>query len=1045
MANLEWKIGMKLVHRAQPGWGVGAVIALGEDGLYIRVVFAGRAEGPVVLSTRDAALARYRFPPAAQVRIGVAREPGVVLEERGTRAGFFAYDVETEEGEKVLDERELFAPPPEPGPLAALKSGQWDPPEHFALRQEAVTLDLQRRGDALGGLFASRVMVKPYQVSVVQRVLGARAPRFVLADEVGLGKTIEAGMILSALAQTGLGRRLLVVAPGHLTLQWLAELYRKFNLRFTLLDAERLEAEKKRDPTTSPFLRAERILTSLELLARSDEAVDILSSKEGAPDLVVFDEAHHLAGTKAFAAAEKIARASWGVLFLTATPLALDQEEYFQLLQLLEPSAAKDPKDFRARLARSGEVAALSRALLAGASEASALADALAAKFPGDARLRQLVDAWKKAGRAPERERLLEHLADGYTLSTRLLRNRRAAVGGFPKRLLERHAVQLSPDERGLLDDARRLVREGQAKGEVPTGAVGGALLRRIESSPAAARAALSAVRYPPLAALEERARKLEGPERDSRYRAFRALLGAIPSDEKVLVFSESRETLAMLAAQLERDGFVAAQYHGDLAPLERDRQVARFRDPDGPRLLLSSELGGEGRNFQFCRHLVHYDLPYSPSMVEQRIGRIDRVGQRRDMSIHVLEAGDSVGARVIRLFADAVGVFTQPVGGLDPVLDGVEDAVARLAVEGDAAAWDAYQRELTAKVDRARAEIRENYDPLLDRRSFDLEAVAGLLVRGAERLNVAEDLPESLAERSPGDAVDPGELEEGLQVLSRELEERLEDVTLRLARQAGIGVDTDEQVEAFECALTLGREMKIESLPGVTIPDEPETILGSFWRDTAVEREEIEYFGSGHRLVEALIGLARDGQVGRSTFRRIEARERALGFQFRFLWQLPEAEDVAGGTRVPSRAAARLLPRMALDLAVTVPDRGEPRLRPELVEKLVDPEAEAEPLRREAVPLEQLVQPLEQSVALATEAAQRALAEDVAQAKARLEQDREAASARLELRRARADAAERQGLEREAEEERAFFDAIADALDHLRIELDAAAGFLLS
>ncbi|MBS2026944.1 MAG: DEAD/DEAH box helicase family protein [Deltaproteobacteria bacterium] len=1040
----SWKLGMKLVHRAQPGWGVGAVLGSAEEGRFIKVLFAGRLDGPVVLSTRDPALAAYRFPPGSPVQIGAARAPAVILGEKGKNLdGYVKYEVETAGGSKVVDEREVFAPPPEAGPIAALKAGQWDSPDHFALRQEAVTLDLQRRGDALGALFASRVMVKPYQVSVVQRVLNARAPRFVLADEVGLGKTIEAGMVLSALSQSGLGRRLLVVAPGHLTLQWLAELYRKFNLRFTLLDGERLEAERKKDPTTSPFLRHDRILTSLELLARSDEAVDALTSLEGAPDMVVFDEAHHLAGAKAFAAAEKLAKASWGVLFLTATPLALDQEEYFHLLQLLEPSAARDPADFRNRLARSGEVAELSRAVLAGASEASALADALVARFPGDAKLKQLMDAWKK--RPADRDRLLEHLAEGYTLSTRLLRNRRAAVGGFPKRVLERHAVKLSADEKKFIAEAQKAFRAGQEAGDVPTGAVGGALLRRIESSPAAAAQALTGVKHAPLAKLAQKARALEGPDRDARYRALRDLLREIPKDEKVLIFSEARETLTMLAAQLERDGFASAQYHGDLPAVERDRQVARFRHEDGPRVLLSSELGGEGRNFQFCRHLVHYDLPYSPAVVEQRIGRIDRVGQRRDMSIHVLEADGTTGARVTELFADAVGVFTQPVGGLDPVLDGVEEQVARLAAAGNEKDWDAYAKELRDRVELARAEIRENFDPLLDRRSLDKESVARLLVRGAERLGVIEDLPESLAERDESGPVDAGELEEGLTLLARELEERLEDVTVRLAQQAGIGVDTDEQVEAFEAAFTLGREMKIEALPGVVIPEDPETMLGSFWRDTAIEREEIEYYGSGHRLVEALIGLARDGQVGRSTFRKIPARERALGFQFRFLWELPEAADVAGGTRVPSRAAQRLLPRMSLDVVITAPDGGQPKLRKDLVEKLVDPDLEAEPMRREAVPLDKLVQPLEAALALATAEAKRALAEDVGQAKARLEQDREAAAARLQLRLARAEGAEKKGLEQEGAAEREFFDDIGEALDQLRTELDAAAGFLLS
>jgi len=133
-----------------------------------------------------------------------------------------------------------------------------------------------------------------------------------------------------------------------------------------------------------------------------------------------------------------------------------------------------------------------------------------------------------------------------------------------------------------------------------------------------------------------------------SRYRAVRDLIREIDQDEKVLVFSEARETLAMLATQLERDGFHCAQYHGDLPTVERDRQVARFRDPEGPRVLLCTELGGEGRNFQHCHVLVNHDLAWSPAAIEQRIGRIDRIGQSREVSIYAFRPEGTLAARVL-------------------------------------------------------------------------------------------------------------------------------------------------------------------------------------------------------------------------------------------------------------------------------------------------------------------------------------------------------------------------------------------------------------
>src|SRR5207302_340284 len=178
---------------------------------------------------------------------------------------------------------------------------------NFLLRRTALYLDDERRNDALGALLASRVMVKPHQVGVVQRVLSARRPRFVLADEVGLGKTIEAGMIFSALRLSGLATRVLVVAPSHLTVQWLAELFHKFNQLFTLMDSDRHESSLKEQPGVSPWTRFDKVVTSLELLSRSETHLKEAAAQDAYWDLVIVDEAHHLKGARAFEAAKALA------------------------------------------------------------------------------------------------------------------------------------------------------------------------------------------------------------------------------------------------------------------------------------------------------------------------------------------------------------------------------------------------------------------------------------------------------------------------------------------------------------------------------------------------------------------------------------------------------------------------------------------------------------------------------------------------------------------------------------------------------------------
>src|SRR5439155_45044 len=294
--------------------------------------------------------------------------------------------------------------------------------------------------------------------------------------------------------------------------------------------------------------------------------------------LVVFDEADHLRGARAYEVAHALSRASWGLLLLTATPLQLDPGEYHALLRLVDPAPPASEEELRARLARQGDLSTEVRALLAGDSSA---ARRIAALFPEDPDLKKL-----------EGTELLAHLSESYGLSARLLRNRRAVVGGFTPRL--------------------QLAR--------PQG---------------------------------------------------------------------------------KRKGIEALAYAGDLSPAERDKLVARFRDPEGPRVLLCTELGGEGRNFQHCHVLVNYDLAWSPAAIEQRIGRIDRIGQSREVRIFAFRPEATLAARVLDLLDEAVGVFRERVGGLEYVLESVESELTALGarVADDEKVWERTLGRLSERV----------------------------------------------------------------------------------------------------------------------------------------------------------------------------------------------------------------------------------------------------------------------------------------------------------------------------------------------------------
>ncbi len=1064
---MRYQEGMKIVHRAQQSWGVGHIIDVSEDPPRLTAEFPGRPGDPVMLSSRDQALIRFKFVNGAPARLADGSEAKVLRQLPGPSDDLFRYTVEVP-GKKpsIRSEADLRALPQREGPAERLASGHWGSPADFALRGEVVRLDLERRADALGALFASRVYVKPHQVSVAHNVLSASAPRFVLADEVGLGKTIEAGLVLSALLHAGLVRRCLVVAPSHLTVQWLAELFHKFNLLFTLMDPERAAGDRtdEAESAGTPWSRHKLVVTSLEWLSRSRDEAE--QAADAGWDLVIFDEAHHLRGERAYEVAQALAKKTWGLLLLTATPLQLDPAEYHALLRLVDPAPAASEEELRERLSRAGDLSTEVRALLAGDNEAAARIGKL---FPADTELVALCRSvasgtGKKSGGREPRERLLAHLADGYGLSARLLRNRRAFVGGFTPRVLQIADVALSPVEAKLESDVRAAISAASKKGTLPQGAVLASLLRRLGSSPVALQAALSGATDEGLQALAPRAQQLAAGDQDSKLEVLRELLFVDYAKEKVLIFAEARETIEYLRAALARTSprhpkarpIEALAYAGDLSPAERDKLVARFRDPDGPRVLLCTELGGEGRNFQHCHVLVNYDLPWSPAAIEQRIGRIDRIGQSREVRVVAFRPRGTLAARALEVLDQGVGVFTEPVGGLDAVLEEVEAELCALGSrpegKSEESDWQAATRALRTKVAAARAEVARAYDPLLDRRSCDLDALSALADRGAQRLGVAPERPlvsfskEATSKKGAASSREvstkqstPLDLLAGrLNQVASALEQRLESVTLEIARKIGLATDVDVDVLPGQVSFHVGPELKIDALAGFDL-SEDRVVLGSFRRSIAVTQEENDSFATGHPLVEALFGWARDGELGRATVYRVKSRSgQGAALDARYLVVLPEPADLAQGARVPSRRAARLLEEQRLRVVVRLDGRGaassDDALAALLDSSVVEPVSAPD-----GGPPAAFVAAVEAALSAAEREAQRRLQGVIASAQAAARDEKEASQARLSRFLAQSKAAPK-AVARVLEDDAAVFDQTIAALAEARLELDQTA-----
>ncbi|MDP3572845.1 MAG: helicase, partial [Archangium sp.] len=428
--------------------------------------------------------------------------------------------------------------------------------------------------------------------------------------------------------------------------------------------------------------------------------------------------------------------------------------------------------------------------------------------------------------------------------------------------------------------------------------------------------------------------------------------------------------------------------------------------------------------------HLVNYDLPWSPATMEQRIGRLDRIGQTQSVDIHVFEAPGTFSADVLAVLRDAVGVFGETVGGLDAVLEEVEPRLTELAL-ADTKGRAAYVKDLADKVKLAREQVKRAYDPLLDLRSFDKVEVKELVQRSHERTGMDADEDETL--------------EDGLWSIARDLDERLEETITELADRIGIKVDQDQEVDAFQCGFHFGQTLNVEALPGYDITEE-RTVLGTFWRDTAVEQEEIEYFATGHPLVEALFGFLRDGPYGRNGARFLDVKKPIKGKGIEFLFHVTPAEpsDTAPGARVPSRQLSRFLSTTLIQVAVSLQPLGKAKVEPSLLPILREVDGRSLKPNEVGPAFPELQSFVDEAAKAAMDSAKKQLEAMKDSAREAIEDERDLSMLRIKL------SLQHQGvptqkIDQVLREELMFSDALLDALDGTSVQLDSACAFVIN
>jgi ATP-dependent helicase HepA len=648
--------GQRWISQSEPELGLGLVTAL--EGNFIELNF------PAVGETRR--YARHSAPlHRASFRAGdkITLQDGAQLQIDSVTesAGALIYHC----GSKSVPEGELAHTITLGGPQERLLAASIDDLPTFALRAEAVEWRCRMQASPVRGFIGGRVDPIPHQMSIAADVTARLLPRVLLADEVGLGKTIEAGLILHRLHLTGRASRILVLVPDALPHQWFIELLRRFHLMFSLFDEERCAAIEAGDPHGNPFLDSQLVLCPLSLLTGSSKRA--LQAADGAWDLLIVDEAHHLEWTvespgTAYQVVEAIAQRVPGVLLLTATPQQLGAEGHFARLRLLDPDRYCDLAAFLAESDRYEQVARVVDRVLEGGEMTAADRRLFASHSPRvQKHAAELHDGDESA-----RQRLVNDLLDEFGTGRVMFRNTRAVIQGFPPRKCETQPLQV--DAESTPEDA--LIRWLAAK------------LREL-------------------------------------------------GEAKVLLICRTRKLAEDIHERLLREINVhAVLFHEGLNLMQRDRHAATFADPEGARLLICSEIGSEGRNFQFAQHLVLFDLPRDPELLEQRIGRLDRIGQKGVIHIHVPFVEGTEGEVLARWYHEGLDAFEHSLQGATQLLQSFASEVEALCAKFNSGKLDKLIQRTVKLRQEVRQKLERGHNRLLELNSCKPRLAAKIIER---------------------------------------------------------------------------------------------------------------------------------------------------------------------------------------------------------------------------------------------------------------------------------------------------------------------------
>lgn len=789
----EFHNGQRWISNTEAELGLGVVVETSSRRVVINFP---AAEEERTYALDNAPLSRVIYPVGEQVEAMDGASLKIV--ERMQNQGCMLYMTEDEAGEsRILPESELACAVQFSRPQDRLFAGQIDKIRAFNLRVDSLNHKHRLEQSSAFGLIGPRVQLLPHQFYIADQVGKRQAPRVLLADEVGLGKTIEAGLILHQQLISERAQRVLIVVPDSLIYQWLVEMLRRFNLMFSVMDELRCMTWEMGNEG-NPLESAQFILCGQSFLTGNEDRLQQALAADW--DLMIVDEAHHLgwseeAPSHAYLTIEQLARHIPGVLLLTATPEQLGIDSHFARLRLLDPDRYYDLAKFREEEQGFLKVSALASELLQEGAEVqlmnmeSALSLQVIEYLGQDALQEQ--QAQLAVEEEPAIEALIDQLIDRHGTGRALFRNTRDGVEGFPHRVLNEHPLQ-APD---LYSDS-------------------------MTDAPLAAKL---------------QPEKLLGDDwllADPRVQWLLDWLKPRRTEKTLLICHDAKTANALEEHIRLRGGVRSAVFHEGMTLINRDRAAAYFADTEEyAQVLVCSEIGSEGRNFQFAQHLIMFDLPLNPDLLEQRIGRLDRIGQRHDVQIHVPYYAGSAQQALLNWFHQGINAFEHTCPAGQALYQQFAEPLQQVLM-GQASEADVVQLmdDTRHQAEQTQQELQQGRNRLLELSSCRPTRVGNLLA----------DLEE---ESSP-------------QLLSRYMD--------RVFDHFGVeSVDHD----ASSVVIRPGDHMLVPAFPG--LPEDGFT--GTYQRHEALSREDLQFFSWEHPMVSGAIEMILGNEYGNVTVASIK------------------------------------------------------------------------------------------------------------------------------------------------------------------------------